>query len=418
MSKNKNPHEVNKYKELTTTNNNNSSNSNSKEKLFNNNFIFVCVAHFFLFFAFYLLLPVLPLYLIETFKTDKALTGFILSSYTISALVIRPFSGFIADTLPRKPLYVICYLVFASYFLGYILAGTLLVLTVVRATHGLSFGMVSTASSTIAIDVMPSSRRGEGVGYFGIMGTIAMALGPMTGLFLKDSFSFETVFATSFVSGVLGLFFASSVKPTKIKISSRTKKKLSLDRFILLKGMPAFLTVFLIAFTYGLIVTYIALYGREIGITTGTGAFFTLMSVGLILSRLRSGKLIDRGYLTQMILFGKILLIASIFIFVFFNNYYTFFGTALFIGLAFGIMAPSYQTLFINLASHEQRGTANSTYLTSWDLGISAGVLLGGQIAQYSSYYLAYMSGLILLVISFFVFWKYTSIYFLKNKLR
>ena len=132
-----------------------------KDKLWTRSFLAVAGGNFLLFFAFYLLLPVLPMYLMEQFGSNKATVGVILSSYTITALFVRPFAGYMVDTFPRKPLQLICYGVFTLFFGGYLLAGTLLLFAVIRAMHGLAFGMVTVSNSTVAIDVMPSSRRGE-----------------------------------------------------------------------------------------------------------------------------------------------------------------------------------------------------------------------------------------------------------------
>ena len=89
-----------------------------KDKLWTPSFCVVVAGNFLLFFAFYLLLPVLPMYLSEAFAASRSTAGFILSSYTITALMIRPFAGYMVDTFPRKPLLLICYFVFLLFFGG------------------------------------------------------------------------------------------------------------------------------------------------------------------------------------------------------------------------------------------------------------------------------------------------------------
>lgn len=386
-----------------------------KEKLFTKNFIFVCIANFCMFFAFYLILPAMPLYLITEFHASKSMIGVVLSSYTIATLMVRPFSGFLADTLPRKPLYMISFFLFISYFIGYLLAGSLFILAIIRITHGLTYGVVTTTSSTLAIDIMPSSRRGAGIGYFGSTSTMAMALGPMVGLFFVESNSFDTVFYIAIATGLLGLVLASFIKTTKRPPA--VASPISLDRFLLVTAIKPALILVLLAFLYGLLITYLALFGKEIGINSGTGKFFTFYAIGLIVARFNSGKLIDKGYVTHLILAGKIIVVCAFFIFISITNVYVFFGIAVIIGLGFGILAPAYQTLFISLAKHNQRGTANSTYLIAWDIGIGLGVLLGGPIAEYSSYHTAYYFGLVAGIISCVLFWKITIPYFKKHKL-
>jgi MFS family permease len=373
----------------------------NKEKLLTKNFLFVCIANFCMFFAFYLVLPAMPIYLMSDFNAGKALTGTILASYTIATLFVRPFSGFLVDTLPRKPLYVIAFFFFIANFAGYLVAGTLTIITIVRVSHGLTYGVVTTASSTLAIDVMPSSRRGEGIGYFGATSTMAMALGPMVGLYFAENHSFNIVFYISLLSGIIGLILASFIKINRREPVSQSP--ISLDRFLLIKGIPASAVLVLFAFLYGILLTYLALFGKEIGIISGTGLFFTIYAVGLVLSRLNAGKLIDKGYVTHLILFGKIIVVVAVAIFCWTANVYLFYGLAIVIGFGLGIIFPAYTTLFINLAPNKQRGTANSTYLISWDIGQGLGVLIGGYIAEASNYHHAFILAIFPAILSVFL---------------
>ena len=158
-----------------------------KDKLITPSYCFILAANFLLYFGFWLMMPVLPFYLTEVFGADKFTMGLVLSCYTIAALCIRPFSGYLLDTFARKPLYLLAYFIFTSIFGGYLLAGTLTLFIALRIVHGVSFGMVTVGGNTVVIDIMPSSRRGEGLGYYGLANNIAMSIGPMTGLFLHDA---------------------------------------------------------------------------------------------------------------------------------------------------------------------------------------------------------------------------------------
>ena len=209
----------------------------AKDKLVTSGYCLILAANFLLYFAFYLILPVLPFYLTEVFHTGNAAVGVILSCYTIASLCIRPFSGYLLDTLARKPLYLVAYFIFITIFAGYMLAGVLSLFIMLRVVHGLAFGMVTVAGNTIVIDITPSSRRGEAVGYYGLMNNTAMSFGPMIGLFMHDIYSFETIFACSLISGTIGFVAACLVKtPPKQPVK---REPISLDRFVLLKGRTA-----------------------------------------------------------------------------------------------------------------------------------------------------------------------------------
>ncbi|MCX6308499.1 MAG: MFS transporter, partial [Bacteroidia bacterium] len=281
-----------------------------KDKLFTTSFYFACLGNFCLFFGFYLLLPVLPVYLIDTFHASSSQVGLILSCYVIAALAIRPFSGFLADRFQRKTVYLIGYGLFVAAFVAYPMVETILMIVFLRILHGLTFGMVTTTGNTLIIDIMPSSRRGEGLGFFGIANNLAMATGPMIGLLLLESgHSYNSLFYTALACGMLGYVFANYIKVPK---KERTETEpLSLDRFFLKKGFPAGISLLLMAIPYGITTSYLALYSKEIQIHGSIGLFFSLMAVGLISSRTFAGKLIDRGKLLSVITSGQTIILLA-----------------------------------------------------------------------------------------------------------
>ena len=397
-----------------------------KDRLVTPGYCFILAANFLLYFGFWLLIPVLPFYLSEIFNAGNSTIGIILSCYTVAALCIRPFSGYFLDSFARKPLYLLAYFIFMTMFAGYIIAGSLVLFILFRIIHGVSFGMVTVGGNTVVIDIMPSSRRGEGLGYYGLSNNIAMAVGPMSGLFLHDAgMSYTTIFCCSLGSCIAGFIFASLVKtPYKPPVK---REPISLDRFILLKGIPAGISLLLLSIPYGMTTNYVAMYAKEIGINATTGFFFTFMAVGMAISRIFSGKIVDKGKITQVISAGLYIVVFSFFLLsacVYIINWNSmacgiiFFAVALLLGVGFGIMFPAYNTLFVNLAPNNQRGTATSTYLTSWDVGIGIGMLTGGYIAEVSTFDKAYLFGACLTIISMLYFNSKVTPHYHKNKLR
>jgi MFS family permease len=397
----------------------------TKDKLWTSGFINACIGNFLLFFAFYLLVPVFPLYLIEKYNATNSLVGLILSSYTIAALLIRPFAGFVLDMVNRKPIYLIAYLLFVVSFVGYPLANTIGLFLFFRILHGFTFGFVTTAGNSLLIDIMPPSRRGEGLGYFGVANNLAMAIGPMTGLFLHDIYNFDVIFYTAIGAGTVGFIFASAIKARNMAVNNQ-KQPLAFDRFFLFEGFNAGFSLLLMGVPYGIVVTYIALYGKELGILSGVGTFFSLMAVGLTFSRLIGGKLVDKGKLVQVIAYGTALC-AIAFILLstikLFNSLLvislTFYLVSLLMGIGYGLIFPAYNTLFVNLAANNRRATASSTYMTSWDIGIGIGLVAGGWIADSAGgLQFAYLVGGFAALFSFVFFVRVAGPHFNRNKLR
>lgn len=383
------------------------SSATKTDELWTPAFILICLANFLTFFAFYLLLPVLPGYLLDVFHASKSSAGVALAVYTLAALLVRPLSGYLVDTVARKPLHAVCLLVFVAFFAGYPIAGSLMIFALLRACHGLAFGMVTTSGSTLAIDVMPASRRGEGIAFFGLTASLAMAVGPMSGLFALQKHSYHAAFALSLLAGLLSWVLVLFVRSKPHQPVPH--QVLSLDRFFLRKGTHGSISLLLVAFLYGMLLFYVVMFAREVGLEAESSYFFLLLALGIGLSRLGSGKLIDKGYVVQLILAGKVILLVSAAVFTFFPSHWVFNIGSVLIGLGCGVVGPCYQSLFVDLAEHHQRGTANSTFYTAWDMGIGSGVLLGGMAAQWSSYSVALGGGVVLVLASLIYFMRYTA---------
>ena len=413
----------------------------AQQRLWNVNYCKVMAANFSLFFAFYVLTPLLPLYLSEHFGATKDIIGLVLSGYTITALLFRPFSGYFVDSFPRKAVLMVCFGAFSIFFAGYLAASSLLLFTIVRTLHGGPFGALTVANSTVAIDVLPSSRRTEGIGYYGLSNNLAMAIAPTVGIFIyKLTQSFELLFWIALVVACAGWLVDGSVE-LKEKEIVKNKSKLSLDRFFLLRGWLLGANMVAFGFSFGVLSNYLAIYGKEVlGITGGTGTYFMLCSIGLMLSRLQGGKALREGRLTHNAAEGMVISLIGYTLFIivptivslttnfggggFFTLHSSLFttigyyGSALLIGLGNGHMWPAFQNMTINVASNNQRGTANSTILISWDIGMGLGILLGGIIAEHLGYNAAFWTVAIVNMAGVLLFFLRTRAFFLERNLN
>lgn len=360
---------------------------NSKEKLWNANYIKVMTTNFLLYFAFYLLTPLLPLYLSETFGATKDTIGIVLSGYTVAALIVRPFCGYVVDSFSRKKVLMLCLSGFAVFFAGYIAAGTILMFAICRTLHGGPFGAVTVANSTCAIDVLPSSRRNEGIGLYGLSNNFAMAIAPSIGIYLHNMVdSYMILFWIAFVVAISAVLIAWTIRlPEKDII--RNKEKLSLDRFFLTRAWLLAINIAMFGFCWGVLSNYLAIYSKEVlAITGGTGTYFALLSMGLFSSRLQGRKALSRGKLTQNAAEGMLISLVGFTLFVAIPHPVAYYLSAILIGLGNGHLYPAFLNMFVHVARHDQRGTANSSILTGWDLGFGIGCLLGGIVAEHFGY--------------------------------
>lgn len=387
------------------------------ERLWNSNYWKVMTANFSMSFAFFLLTPLLPLYLNDTFGASKDVIGLVLSGYTIMALLVRPFSGYMVDSFPRKKVLLVALFCYFVCFGGYLLASSLLLFAIVRTVHGAPFGASTVANSTMAIDVLPSSRRTEGIGYYGLSNNLATAIAPTVGMFVyRYMHDFNFLFALAFGVAALGFAVDATIKLPQRQVMP-PKKALSLDRFFLLRGWMIGLNVAFFGVCYGVLSNYLAIYGKErMGITSGTGAYFMLLSIGLILSRLQGGKMLRKGRLLHNAAIGIAISTVGYVLFVACPNRVGYYASALLIGLGNGHLWPAFQNMIIAIAHNNERGTANSTILTCWDLGMGIGILLGGGIVEYAGYSAAFWWMAIVHVVGALLFFVATRRAYIKCK--
>ena len=398
------------------------------ERLWNKNYCKVMTANFTLFFAFYLLTPLLPLYLSEQFGSTKDIIGLVLSGYTVTALIARPFSGYIVDSFRRKTVLMVCFGAFSIFFAGYLAASTLLLFAIVRTLHGAPFGALTVANSTVAIDVLPSSRRTEGIGYYGLSNNLSMAIAPTIGIWLYQlTNNFMLLFWLAFAIALLGWAVDATVE-VKDREIVLNKQPLSLDRFFLLRGWLLGVNMVFFGFCFGVLSNYLAIYGKEeLGITGGTGTYFMLCALGLMLSRLHGGRSLRKGMVTHNANSGVVISLVGYILFAILPLFAgsslsavllpVFYLSAVLIGLGNGHMWPSFQNMTICVAKNSQRGTANSTILVSWDVGMGLGILLGGVIAEHLGYSFTFVVVALANAAGVATYFLYARSFFLKRNL-
>lgn len=391
----------------------------AEEKLWNANYVKVWLANFMIFFSFMLLTPLLPIYLSEYFGANKDTIGLVLFGYSVMALIARLFSGYIVDSFPRKMVLLISFTLFTLFFVGYVAAGSLMLFALVRTMHGVPFGFTTVSNSTVAIDVLPSSRRTEGVGMYGLSNNLASAISPSIAIWIYvTTHNFDIIFWLAMIVALGGLIIDSTIK-LKPRNLVQEKKAISMDRFFLVKGWSEALTMMCFAFSYGVVSTYVAIYGQEeLGIEGGSGTFFFLFAVGLIVSRLQGSKALRQGKIAYNAAIGVCVSLGGYLLFAAMPNAIGYYSAALIIGLGNGHMYPAYQNMFVDLAPHSQRGTANSSVLVAWDVGCGLGILLGGSLAERYGYTTAFWSAWIVNLLGFLGFWLYVKGHFTRNKLR
>ena len=346
----------------------------TRETLLTPNFVKLTLSNLLMAIAFYFITPVMSLFMVDVFNSESNEVGIVMFAFSVAAIISRPFTGFLLDSFDRYRVYISSFVFFLIAFLGYPMVSLFAFLLVLRFYHGLAWGAVSTASNTIAVDLISEKRRGEGIGVFGLSMVIAMAIGPAVAIMLSNRLGYNALFYTATAFCVMGFLLVLFIKmPAK----NNVKKKFELKALINKQTIYVAQNVLLTQIPYGGIVTFAALYGREIGVAN-SGVFFILLSIGILSSRVVSGRIFDRVGPRNVVISGILLVVVGLLIIGAYATVLGFHISAMVLGIGFGIVSPTFQAMANASVSPEKRGAVNSTYLTFFDSGVGIGMLLFG----------------------------------------
>ncbi|CAG7654710.1 MFS transporter [Paenibacillus allorhizosphaerae] len=366
------------------------------ERLWTRPFIQMTVAMLFLFTALYLLLPTLPLY-IKQLGGSESQVGLAAGVFTLSAVVFRPVVGGLLDRYGRRPFIIWGLLVFVLSMYVYDWIAGIAALMALRVLHGISWAFSTTAVGTTITDVIPASRRGEGMGWFGMAMTAAMAIGPVLGIWLMNNHSSHGLFLTAAGCSAAALLVAFA---TKIPF----QPKAGTGRIVLFEKsvLPVSATTFFLAVVYGGITAFVPLFSESIKVNPGT--FFLVYALALTVIRPVAGKLSDRRGAAFVIVPSLIVTAAALLVLSAADGLTGVIIAAILYGIGFGSAQPALQAANLRLADPDKRGAATATFMTAFDLGIGLGSIVLGWVSQYAGYPFLFTASSVSVVISLLIF--------------
>ncbi|WP_028610092.1 MFS transporter [Paenibacillus harenae] len=348
------------------------------ERLWTKSFIQMTLGMLVLFTGFYLLLPTLPLFIKDMGGTESQV-GLAAGAFTLTAVVFRPVIGGLLDRYGRRPFIIGGLLLFVLSMYLYNWVSTIAVLLALRVLHGASWALSTTAVSTSITDIIPATRRGEGMGWFGMAMTVAMAIGPALGIAVLGDGAYHSLFwlATGLSFAALLLVYLTPV-PEHPKPESR--KIVLFEKSV----FPLTVALFFLSVAYGGITTFLPLFGASIQVNPGT--FFFVYALALTLARPIAGKLSDRLGEANVILPGLIVTVLSLVVLSFSEGLVGVVVAAVLYGIGFGSAQPALQAANLRLAPPDKRGVASASFMTAFDLGIGLGSIILGWVSQYTGY--------------------------------
>ncbi len=388
----------------------------SRDRLWTSQFVLLLVSAVFMYMSTFMLTPTLPLFVVRVGAGDLAVGGVIVAAYTLGSLLPRVFWGNLADRWLRQGVYLIGVAIIAVLSPMFAVTVVLPVIIGLRFLQGVGFSGASTSASAMSVDLIPTSRRAEGVGFYSLANTVGMAIGPDLGLTMLQHFGPGWLFATSVISGVaafgLGLFVRyeprarrvsdavaddvevgtvdpTATEPTMLIVPTSVAPSSSLHRYIEPAVLPVCLIFLFVVIPYGAIMAFVAAYGLEQGVSQ-IGLYFTVFAVALFVVRLFIGRVSDRYGATVVFVPGTVAMFVGLVVLWWANSLPVFLVSAVVFGLGYGVVLPLLQASAFHFVTPARRGTASATLFATADIAYGLGAILLGLAMSHLDHRLAF----------------------------
>ncbi|KYG75669.1 MULTISPECIES: MFS transporter [Roseivirga] len=352
-----------------------------QKSIFSLQFCLLCLSSLLFFSSFNMIVPDLYDYL--TSLGGGELKGLVISLFTVTAGLSRPFSGKLSDTIGRIPVMIfgagVCFVV---GFL-YPMLGTVWAFLLLRFLHGFSTGFKPTGTAAYLADIVPRHRRGEAMGYSGLFGSLGMAAGPSFGPMITEQFGLDAMFYSSSALAILSVLILAGMKetlPNKQKFSLELLKINKSDIFEPRVINPSILFL-LTSFSFGAALTLMPDLTISIGFDQGNkGIFFTIFVFSSLLIRILAGKASDKYGRVIVLKWAALAIVVADLMVAFTHTEFMLIASSIAFGIAVGLNTPTIYAWTIDLSHDEKRGKGLATMYIALEIGIGLGAFSAGFI--------------------------------------
>ena len=300
--------------------------------------------------------------------------GLIITLFTLSAAISRPYSGKLADTIGRKSTMYIGISVSAIVTFLYPLSGTVLFFLLLRFFHGFSTGFLPTGATALVTDILPPNKRGQGMGVFGTATSLGIGVGQFLGTPIYDLMGMNGLFL---ISGLLSVIAGLTILTVRETLENPVKFspnlfKLKRNEFFEINVIPVGMVMLLSAASSGIIFVLSPDMSEYLGISN-KGWFFFFYVISTIGIRLFTGKVSDKYGRRETLIVGSVLLITSMIIVGYSTSVISFTIGSIVFGIATGINSPTLFAWMADLSPTKRRGIGAGTLFISLELGIMLG---------------------------------------------
>lgn len=372
-----------------------------KEKLWTTTFVVNMLLNFIFYLVFYLPTVVIGTMAMERYHASASIAGILSGIFIVGGFIARLWAGNNMKRLGAKKLLYIGTLIYFLLTSAYFFVHSVVLLLILRLVHGLGFGIAATASGTLAGAIVPSSRRGEGIGYYALSVTLSSAVGPFLSMFLYRTSGFYSLIwlsALLLFIALVGIFFIHVEKTTDSSnsVDNKVHKKFAWSNYFEKEALPISLIAFLIGISYSSILSFMDAYARNIHLSEAASFFFLVYAITVLLSRPITGRVFD-GFGDNFVMYPTYLFFAlGLLLIGFAHSGWMLLLAAIFIGLGYGSFSPFGQAIAIRNSEAHRLGITTSTFFGFMDMGVGFGPFILGMFMPLLGYRNLYFASAIL----------------------
>lgn len=375
------------------------------KKIWTKRFLSLFIANMSVFFVFYGLVTTLPLYAMDVLKQTEKEAGLMFSVFLLSAVIIRPFSGKLLDVYGKKKVLIICIALYLACTVMYLFIKPLTFLLILRFINGIWFGIITTAAGSLAADIVPESRKGAGLGYFTMSTNLSVVIGPFVGLLVVQHASYNTLFYVMTACVLVGGIIALTIKTDDLpKPEHKVRFSFTFNDLFEKNALPIAGITAIFGLAYASVLSFISIYAQQKGLMDLASWFYAVFAAAMLLTRPTTGKLYDQRGPQAVIFPGFFFFGIGLFCLAFVSGPILFMTAAVLIGIGYGALTTSFQSLAVQSTTPMRSGYATATYFSLYDTGLAIGSYVLGMIAANSGYSSVYIAATIFVIVTFVLY--------------
>ncbi|MDO4305545.1 MAG: MFS transporter [Eubacteriales bacterium] len=350
----------------------------SMSKIWNKKFVLLFITNLLMMATFYASVPILPIYC-QQIGITGAKIGMVLTAMSVATVLFRPVAGYILDNFNRYYTYMLFLALFCLPFLGFIAFPFFGALVLIRLYMGAVYSVCGSATTTLAGDVLPEDKVRVGVNRFALTISLGMAAGPFVGIQVQNHMSSKASFLLLFALTVIALICVSFCRIEYPKVE---RKKFVLSDAFYKPALPFMFNMMFIMIPFGAVLAYTSIFAQEKGLSNVTPYFYVFLVAGMLVSKFSTQKMIDAGKHRILVGLSLVVLMVTMASYFFMETGVHLLAAGFLLGLGYGILQPLFQSFVTGTTPGPKRGTANATYLLSYDIGIGIGSFAMGMFQE------------------------------------